>query len=159
MSNSLDSLNLLNPVFRELLVCRTCRPAGAARDGPAEGELPLAQVLGLHSASARPACTDAARIDGVVVRGIACLSASSRSCTVALQAGDEMTYVFGDLLPDAESAAQVLDCAHQHARAPDGLLAWASRPDRLRRGIVTRLPPCQLRPPCAREHHAQKEPP
>lgn len=157
MSNSLNSLNLLNSVFSELLVCRTCRPAGASRDGPAAGELLLAQVLGLQSASARPACADAAGIDGVVVRGIACLSACSRSCTVALQAGGKMTYVFGDLLPDAESAAQVLDCAHQHARAPDGLLAWASRPDRLRRGIVARLPPCELTPSSAREHHARKD--
>jgi predicted metal-binding protein len=124
------------PMPSELLVCTTCRPADAPRDGPAAGEQLLAQVLALEASHA-----------GVVVRGIACLGVCSHSCSIALQAAHKMTYVFGDLPPDAESAGQVLACARQHAQAPDGLLAWASRPERLRRGLVARLPQLLAQPP------------
>jgi predicted metal-binding protein len=130
-----------------LLVCTTCRPAGAARDEPAAGEQFLSQVLVLQPSPAELAASAAAKRGSVVVRGIACLGVCSRSCAIALQAEGKMTYVFGDLAPDAESAAQLLVCAYQHADAPDGLLAWASRPERLRRGLVARLPPLQAQPP------------
>jgi len=131
----------------ELLVCTTCRPAGAARSEPAAGEQLLSQVLGTQAGSAEIAASAAATHGSVVVRGIACLGVCSRSCAIALQAEGKMTYVFGDLAPDAESAAQLLVCAQQHADASDGLLAWASRPERLRRGLVARLPPLQGQPP------------
>jgi predicted metal-binding protein len=131
----------------ELLVCTTCRPAGAARDEPAAGEQFLAQVLAVQPGPAPLAAGATATHDSVVVRGIACLGVCSRSCAIALQAEGKMTYVFGDLAPDAESAAQLLVCAQQHANASDGLLAWATRPERLRRGLVARLPPLQAQPP------------
>lgn len=124
-------------VVTELVVCTTCRPASAPRDEPAAGEVLLHQVQ--QQAAASPAH---ARLR---VRGTACLSACSRACTVALMAPDKHSYVFGDLAPDAvgaalDTAAQILACARQHADAPDGLLAWRARPERLRR-VVARLPP------------------
>jgi predicted metal-binding protein len=130
----------------ELLVCTTCRAADAPRDEPAAGERLLAQLLALAAGPVAPAAGGAPRDVSLVVRGIACLGVCSRSCSIALQAAHKMTYVFGDLAPDAESAEQVLACARQHAHAPDGLLAWASRPERLRRGLVARLPPLQAQP-------------
>ena len=75
------------------------------------------------------------------LRGIACLAACSRSCTVALQAPGKACYVFGGLAPDDDCLQAVLAVARQHAASTDGLLAWAERPQRLRQGLLVRLPP------------------
>lgn len=117
----------------EVIVCITCRPEGAARDVPAAGQILLDSVRMLLQ------CEDLR--SGVQVRGIACMSGCSRACTVALQAAGKPTYYFGDLLADPETAAQVLACAGLHARSVDGALPRSQRPERLRSGILAKLPP------------------
>ena len=77
----------------------------------------------------------------VRVRGMACLSSCSRACSVAFQAPGKHTFVFGDLQPDAETARHVLECGAMHARASGGMLHRNERPERLKSGIVARLPP------------------
>ena len=121
-----------NAPVTELIVCTTCRPAGASREPPAAGQVLLAHVLALQER--RP---DA----GLRVRGIACMSGCGRACTVALQAPGKPTYYFGDLDADAETAAQVLACAALHALHVDGALPRSQRPERLRGGILAKLPP------------------
>ena len=59
---------------------------------------------------------------------------------MALQAPGKPSYVFGDLVADADSAAQALACARLHAASADGQLARHDRPERLRSGILVRLP-------------------
>ena len=119
----------------ELIICTTCRPAGASRDLPAAGEALLEAVQiatwGLEDAQQ-------ARI---LVRGMACLSGCTRACTVALQAPGKYTYFFGDLVADGVTATQVLACAQLHAYSTDGNLLRKERPERLRSGILARLPP------------------
>jgi predicted metal-binding protein len=78
---------------------------------------------------------------GITLRGIACLNSCSRACTVALQAAGKHSYCFGDLQADATTAAQVLACALQHLHSSDGNLPRNERPERLRGGILLRLPP------------------
>lgn len=117
----------------EVIVCTTCRPAGASRELPAAGAalfdaVQAAQQQGLAGPSVR-------------VRGMACLSSCSRACSVAFQAPGKYTYLFGDLVPDAETAEHVLACAALHAAAVDGNLLRNERPARLRSGILARLPP------------------
>ena len=130
----------------ELIICTTCRPAGAAAELPAAGLLLLQAVQDVQAlqsfeasdgASAAGADFDA----GIQVRGIACLSACNRACTIALQAAGKHTYCFGDLLPDAETAEHLLACARLHQRSADGTLLRKDRPARLRSGILVRLPP------------------
>lgn len=138
----------------ELIICTTCRPAGAAPELPAAGLLLLqavqdAQALQSFEASdiASNIASDggsaaAADFDaGIQVRGIACLSACNRACTIALQAAGKHTYCFGDLLPDAETAEHLLACARLHQHSADGTLLRKDRPARLRSGILVRLPP------------------
>lgn len=122
----------------ELLVCTTCRPADAPRDGPPAGQALFEQV---EAALAFDHPGDGATATAPRLRGIACLAACSRSCTVALQAPGKACYVFGGLAPDDDSLQAVLAVARQHAASPDGLLAWAERPQRLRQGLLVRLPP------------------
>ncbi len=70
------------------------------------------------------------------------MSGCARSCTVAFQALGKSTYYFGDLVADAETAVQVLACARLHADSADGALPRNERPERLRSGILVKLPPC-----------------
>ncbi|CAN5438011.1 hypothetical protein BH11PSE9_BH11PSE9_05870 [soil metagenome] len=115
----------------EILVCTTCRPVGASRELPPAGQALLDAVTALHAE------TDAVDLQ---VRGIACMSGCARSCTVALQASGKPTYYFGDLSADAETAAQVIACARLHAQNSDGALPRNERPERLRSGILAKLP-------------------
>lgn len=115
----------------EILVCTTCRPVGASRELPPAGQALLAAVMALHAEE---------RAADLQVRGIACMSGCARSCTVALQAAGKPTYYFGDLIADAETAAQVIACARLHAQSADGALRRSERPERLRSGILAKLP-------------------
>ncbi|MGS0753394.1 DUF1636 domain-containing protein [Roseateles sp. GG27B] len=134
----------------ELIISPPTRPAGAAPELPAAGLLLLQAVQdaqALQSFEASDVSTDtasaaAADFDaGIQVRGIACLSACNRACTIALQAAGKHTYCFGDLLPDAETAEHLLACARLHQHSADGTLLRKDRPARLRSGILVRLPP------------------
>ena len=119
----------------EVIVCTTCRPAGASRDEPAAG-------AGLFDAVQTAQWQDeTGAFDRVRVRGVACLNSCSRACSVAFQAPGKHTYLFGDLVPDAETAQQVLVCAALHASAVDGTLVRNDRPAQLRSGILAKLPP------------------
>lgn len=120
----------------EIIVCTTCRPQGASRDLPAAG-------LALFEAvqDALLFYDESASIQGLQVRGVACMSGCSRACTVTLQAKGKFTYYFGDLVADAETGQQVIACAQLHRRSDDGALARNDRPERLRSGVLARLPP------------------
>jgi predicted metal-binding protein len=58
----------------------------------------------------------------------------------AQQAPGKASYVFGELAPDEACVQAVLAVAQQHATSTGGLLAWGQRPERLRSGLVARLP-------------------
>lgn len=121
----------------EIIVCTTCRPLGANRELPAEGMalFEAVQEALLHCEF------DTGAHHGLQVRGHACMSGCSRACTVTFQAQGKLSYYFGDLTPDAETAAQIIACAQLHQHSADGNLARNSRPERLRSGILARLPP------------------
>lgn len=120
----------------EIVVCTTCRPVGASREAPADGltlfEAVQDALLLVEAAADAPI--------GVRVRGQACMSGCNRACTVAFQAVGKQTYCFGDLVADAETAAHVVACAHLHRNSVDGTLDRQHRPERLRNGILARLP-------------------
>ena len=127
------SAPIASPPITEVIVCTTCRPPGASRDEPAAGAL-------LFEAVQTAQLMDDAPNPRVRLRGMACLSSCSRACSVAFQAPGKHTYLFGDLVPDDETAQHVLVCAGMHAAAIDGNLLRNERPARLRSGILARLP-------------------
>lgn len=124
-----------HPAVTEIIICTTCRPAGASRDLPAAGEALLEAV------QVATRGLDDAQQTRIRVRGTACMSGCARACTVTLQATGKYTYYFGDLVADDTTAAEVLACAQQHAHSTDGNLLRKKRPERLRSGILARLPP------------------
>lgn len=124
----------VSTAITEVIICITCRPPGASRDLPAAG-------ADLFEAVQTQQLLHEDRWPSVRVRGIACLSSCSRACSVAFQAPGKHTYLFGDLQPDEKTAQHVLACAALHATATDGNMLRNDRPERLRSGILARLPP------------------
>lgn len=125
----------LNPAVTEMIVCTTCRPAGASR------ELPAAGAILFEAVQTTQLQDEIGAWDRVRVRGVACISSCSRACSVTFQSAGKYTYLFGDLQPDEETAHQLLLCASLHAAAPDGNMLRNDRPERLRSGILARVPP------------------
>jgi predicted metal-binding protein len=120
----------------DIVVCSTCRPPGASREQPPDGQALLAAVRAAAMASE----ADGTTTDGLRVRAQACMSGCGRACTVAFVAAGKFSYYFGDLDADAETAAQVVACARLHRASADGKLPRSERPERLRGGILACLP-------------------
>ena len=68
------------------------------------------------------------------------MSGCNRSCTIAIAAPGKPTYLFGDLVPEPDCAAQILELAGLYRRSEDGALPRAVRPPALRSGILARIP-------------------
>jgi predicted metal-binding protein len=130
----------------DIVVCTTCRPAGTPREQTAPGQLlydAVQAALQPHAEAAaeQGAAAPVAPQPRLTLRGLACMSGCDRACTVALQAPGKFSYYFGDLRADAETAAQLIACAQLHRDSGDGSLLRNARPERLRSGILARLPP------------------
>jgi predicted metal-binding protein len=115
----------------EIMVCIRCRPAGAPADEPRAG-------LALFEAVQEEAL---AQDTAFAVLAVECMRACKRSCAVALQSLGKTTYLFGHLSPDKQTASQIVLCAQLYQTSRDGAMPRAARPDRLREGILARLPP------------------
>ena len=114
----------------EVLVCVLCRPANRPRDLPRPGRELLVAIENVALRENLP----------FSIRPVECMSGCRRACTVALQAPGKMSYFFGDLSADETSAGQVLACAKMHQVSSDGFMSREVRPERLREGILARLP-------------------
>lgn len=108
-------------------VCVTCRPVGEA-DSPRRSGAVLAA-----------ATAQAANGTEVDVRPMRCLGNCSHGPSAALRSDGSWTYVFGGL--DVTCANALVEAARMLAAAADGILPWRGRPDRLKRGMVARVPP------------------
>ena len=112
-------------------VCVTCR---------AETD---ADLSGAPRAGARlyEALSEACRDDEAIeVLPVECLSVCKRPCTVSFAAAGKWTYVYGDLPPDT-GAAVIRHAAQLYGDAADGLIPWKLRPDPIKRGVISRVPP------------------
>ena len=110
-----------------IYVCITCRQAAEPDREPRAGVL-------LADATER-----AAEGTEVEVRRLRCFANCSRGPSAALRANGSWTYVFGGL--DETCAEALIVAARMMANAPDGILPWRGRPERLKRGLIARVPP------------------
>jgi predicted metal-binding protein len=110
-----------------IYVCTTCRPAGQQDSAVRPGAI-------LAAATAQ-----AAAGTEVDVRPMRCLGNCSRGPSAALRANGSWTYLFGDL--DTSCAEALLAGVRLLAAAADGILPWRGRPERLKRGMIARIPP------------------
>lgn len=115
-----------------ITVCSTCRRAAGGTpetEAPWPGER-MAEAL---------AAVDLP--EGVRLREVACFSACSRGCVVALSGGsDHWTYVLGNLDPAAD-AAKIVAGAVAYGKSADGVVPWNEAPAILRTRTITRVPP------------------
>ena len=114
----------------EILVCVRCRSPGAPADHPREG-LALYEAVQIAAFDEEPQ---------LIVRAIDCMSSCNRSCAIALQASRKTTYLFCDLRASEEAAADIVACAKIYQVSADGFMPRESRPQRLREGILARIP-------------------
>lgn len=114
----------------EVLVCVLCRPADRSRELPRPGRDLFEAIENIALRDDLP----------FPIRPVDCMSGCRRDCAVALQASGKMSYFFGDLPADTISAEQVLACAALHQASADGFMTREARPERLREGILARLP-------------------
>lgn len=108
-------------------VCITCRHAGEPDSEPRRGALLAA------------ATEHAAIGTAVEVRRLRCLANCSRGPSAAIRCNGSWTYVFGGLDPSCADA--LIAGARLLAGAADGILPWRGRPERLKRGLIARVPP------------------
>ena len=110
-----------------IYVCTTCKRAGEADSDPRPGAL-------LAAATERAA-------DGteVQVRRLRCLANCTRGPSAAMRCNGSWTYVFGGL--DVDCAEALIAGVRMLAHAADGILPWRGRPERLKRGLIARVPP------------------
>ena len=117
-----------------LTVCTTCRRADVDPEGPRPGSIML------------QALQEAGLPDGVRLRGVECLSACKRGCSMVLSGGPERwSYVYGDLDP-AEHVDDILAGASAYAATSDGLVPWRERPVIFRKQTIARIPPADIPP-------------
>jgi predicted metal-binding protein len=114
-----------------IYVCITCKRQGTQDSEPDSEPRPGAL---LAAATERAA-------DGteVTVRRLKCLANCTRGPSAAMRANGSWTYVFGGL--DANCADALVEGARLLAGAADGILPWRGRPDVLKRGLISRVPP------------------
>jgi predicted metal-binding protein len=110
-----------------IYICVTCREAAEADREPRPGAV-------LAAATER-----AAAGTEIEVRRLRCLANCSRGPSAALRANGSWTYLFGGL--DATCGEALVIAARMLACSPDGILPWRGRPERLKRGLIARVPP------------------
>jgi len=120
-----------------ILVCASCRAAGADPDVPRPGVVLAAGLRqALHGGDHR----------AVTVETVECLSVCKRPCTVALTGEGRWTYIYGDLDPET-GVETLLTFARQYRETADGIVPWRERAEAIRKGVVARLPPLSITSP------------
>ncbi|MDE4139894.1 MULTISPECIES: DUF1636 domain-containing protein [Rhodobacterales] len=112
-----------------LTICTTCKREGVDPEATRPGTL----LLRALRAADLP--------DGVSVRGVECLSACKRGCSMVLSGGTERwSYIYGDLDPN-QHVDDILQGAAAYAATADGLVPWRARPQVFRKQSIARIPP------------------
>lgn len=79
--------------------------------------------------------------DGVELRGVECLSACSRGCSMVVDGGpDRWTYIYGDMDPDTH-VPEIVQGVTAYAATADGIVPWRDRPVAFRKHSIARIPP------------------
>lgn len=113
-----------------LHVCLTCR----------RGSVPEGDVR--PGAKLHAALQEAGAPEGVVIKGVECLSACDNGCSIALSAPGRWSYVYGHMDPDSH-VGDILTGAAAYAGAPDGIVPWRERPVIFRKQSLARIPPLE----------------
>jgi predicted metal-binding protein len=118
-------------------VCTLCGSTAQTRSQgiPSDGEKLLAQIQALRPPGS----------SNIAVQGVRCMAACKQSCAIALMGQGKRTYLFGNLPTEpenlAETAAILLNYAHQYHAHPLGSVPYSNCPELLRSRMLAVLPP------------------
>jgi predicted metal-binding protein len=124
------SLLTPGPGSHLLSVCVTCRLPGAQPDTVRDGARLLAAVQVVFAGE-----------PGLALKGVDCMSGCNRACTIGLSAPGKPSYLFGDLQPEAATAADAVALLKFYRASATGVLPRGERPSAFRSGILARIPP------------------
>jgi predicted metal-binding protein len=113
-----------------IIVCSSCRGEDGSDDRPRPGE---------RLAEATKAANQDAEIHVVATE---CLGNCKRRLSAALVKDGGWSYVFGDLV--IENAGDLVEGARLFQTSDNGLIPWRGRPDCLKRGLISRIPPLSM---------------
>lgn len=112
-----------------LMLCETCGHDPAQPDAVRPGARLAAEVEALAAGEA-----------GLCVRRTRCLMACQRRCTALLRAPGKIAYVLGDLRPDGDSAAALLDYARHYRQSVTGQVPFRDWPAGIKGKFIARIP-------------------
>ncbi|CRL09720.1 MAG: DUF1636 family protein [Phaeobacter italicus] len=131
-----------------LTICTTCR-RGEVTDP--EAPRPGARMFAALQEAELP--------EGINVRGVECLSACTRGCSMVLSGGDaRWSYIYGDLDPDTH-VEEIIAGASAYAATTDGLVPWRERPVVFRKQSIARIPPAPVPASASTDADAAPTPP
>ena len=110
-----------------VVVCASCRDENGSDAYPRAGEILAANTKAAADGTA------------IRIRQVECLGNCKRRLSAAILRDGCWSYVFGDLTVD--SGPDLIIGAELFAISADGLIPWRGRPDSLKRGLVSRIPP------------------
>ncbi|MCG6115615.1 MAG: DUF1636 family protein [Mesorhizobium sp.] len=112
------------------MVCSSCRAEDGSDARPRPGE-----QLGDAVRAANGDTT-------IRVESVECLGNCKRRLSAAIVKDNGWSYVFGDLTLD--NAVDIVEGARLFQCSDNGLIPWRGRPDCLKRGLISRIPPLSL---------------
>lgn len=119
----------------ELIVCETCRRTDDAPEATPRAGAVLIVLM------ERALADDPELAAKVRLRPLRCLMSCRRPCAVAVRAADRMSYVLGDLPPDAESVETLTAYLRAYADTSDGIIPFKQWPQGIKGRFVSRMPP------------------
>ncbi|WP_394689492.1 DUF1636 family protein [Hoeflea sp.] len=122
------------PTSHRITVCTACRHTGSnCHPG-------LDLIARLRDAMEKARDATGALFE---ISGVACMAGCDRPCTVAYQATDKATYLFGDIDP-ADDIEDLVRFAEQYAGLDDGWCSASQRPGKLGYTTLARVPAAML---------------
>ena len=109
-----------------VVVCATCRDAAGSGEHRRPGALLARSARDVSGSDVR-------------VRQVECLGNCARRLSAAILRDGCWSYVFGDLA--IGDGPGLVAGARLYAASPERVMPWRGRPDRLKRGLVARIPP------------------
>ncbi|WP_258045658.1 DUF1636 family protein [Mesorhizobium sp. NBSH29] len=110
-----------------VLICENCRDETGSDARPRAGEHLAEDAIRAASGT------------NVRIEKVECLGNCKRRLSAAMVRPGSWSYVFGELT--INSGADLVAGAELFAGSTDGLIPWRGRPDSLKRGLISRIPP------------------
>lgn len=123
-----------------VVVCTTCGQQAESVEDRRPGEIFADRVEEVLKERNRTAASSPA----MQLQRTKCLMSCQRSCSAALHQNGKYSYVFGEFLPDTDSAEALLDFAAGYRISDTGQVPFKQWPQGIKGHFVARIPPIEV---------------